>query len=175
MLKLITVAEIAEFNASSLTQILINHDEETRKIYDAYEEVLRYQSFNEILRPVVSEITALVNKYRDLNHEAIREWCQKTREFYMYHVFYEEMIYYDNDLETEGHLYLGGCKILVDKKDFEIISIFSEVQNILCWQEFHLPEENRQVSNPGDYYYCAPPGPGELTYLEQVMQALGLE
>ncbi len=172
--KAITIEEIDEYLEKYEGDIYWNkvYSKSEKEILEEFEDISKFQSFDSIVVPFNSELKAILEKEKTLNCEGIRDFCLKTRAFYIRNIFYTELKYYDYNFELNGNLFLNGCKMQVDGKDFLNLTIFGDVQRILFWGNYHLPKDERPIQDQDEYYYDHSLVRDESVILSEILEVL---
>lgn len=175
-MKITTISEIEKFIEYYDQKISLGLDipyyEE--KQYSEFTEICKYNSLENIAFYLNNELKNILKIDPDLDSEKVRIWCQKTGKFYLHHVFYNDIIYQDFIFELNGNYYLTESDIQVKGDDFENLNVFSDLQNILYWENYRLPSNERPLPDPNDYYRRDDVNEGKINRLQEILGILNM-
>jgi hypothetical protein len=139
--------------------------------YDTYKELIDVQKHDTELKNLLEELKLQILKVNDLNQPEIQDWCIRTKDLYLNKLFGFAFHYFYFIETPTDPIYIRQLDVYVERKGFENVILFCDVQNILCWGEYYLPQTERTMPNPNDYYYT-PPDPNAPKSIELVKRLL---
>ena len=177
---ILSLAQIGQFiesnphleNKSEFPKLNRSFDE--RK-YSAFKTLFKYSRFDKEVTLLTKELMDIILVKNDLNHPSVTEWCKKTRSF-----FKENLLGFGLEYLDSGNIIKGEIPILadvfIDLSEISELVEFWQLQWILYFSDYHIPEHDREdpkPADPNDYYY-SPPDPNAPSELNEIKRILGI-
>ena len=150
----------------------LNRSADERK-YSEFIKLMQYCRFDKDVKILNQELKDILLLNNDLNHPSITEWCNKTRSFFNENLFGFGLEYLDSGNVNKGEIPILA-DVFIDLSELSEIVKFWQLQWILYFSDYHIPEHDREdptPPDPNDYYY-SPPDPNAPSELDEIKRIL---